>query len=79
MPMTGSYSPQSHGAEPGPDLASSSEVCTRILKQAAQARAALRLLQAAAAGDSEQIDAQLADRWQPGVAAIVCAVDQGQR
>lgn len=70
--MDAASPPSEGGAAPGPGDASSAIRCSRILKQAP----ALHLLHAAAGGESGSVDLDLADRWQPGVAAIACALDQ---
>lgn len=46
------------------------------LREARSARAALRMVEAATKEDGRELDSALIDRWQPGVAAIVEAIDR---
>lgn len=55
---------------------SSVDRCASVLREVRGARAALRMVEAATKEDGRDIDNALIDRWQPGVAAIVEAIDR---
>ena len=55
---------------------SSIDRCASVLREARGARAALRMVEAATKEDGQEIDSALIGRGQPGVAAIVEAIDR---